>query len=141
MYHDSITEERQLDSPVLEGGEGEGLLKSAGRDAKDGVQAIQQGYGSFDKSPSKLLNTENTYTDGPAREPSISVDRMRFSMSEPDRPLVTRNDSQDSNESNDTLAHYHLQAIAQLVERSKVLLEVAVSPRILSRQVEFGRLS
>ncbi len=39
------------------------------------------------------------------------------------------------------LAHYHLQAIAQLVEFSKVLLEVAVAPRILSRQGEFGRLS
>jgi metal transporter CNNM len=33
------------------GGEGEGLLQSAGRPASDGVLALQQGYGSIDHSP------------------------------------------------------------------------------------------
>ncbi|KAH8816142.1 hypothetical protein F5884DRAFT_724872 [Xylogone sp. PMI_703] len=33
--------------PAPEGGEGEGLLRSGGRDAKDGVQAVQQGYGTL----------------------------------------------------------------------------------------------
>ncbi|KAG9231202.1 hypothetical protein BJ875DRAFT_487246 [Amylocarpus encephaloides] len=42
VYHDGY---------AFQGGEGEGLLRSAGKDAKDGVQAIQQGYGSFTDRP------------------------------------------------------------------------------------------
>lgn len=50
----SIHEEPYTDFPAPQGGEGEGLLRSAGRDASDGVQALQQGYGSIhtDRSPS-----------------------------------------------------------------------------------------
>ena len=33
------------------GGIGEGILKSGGRDASDGVQALQQGYGTISSSP------------------------------------------------------------------------------------------
>ncbi|RAL67142.1 hypothetical protein DID88_007920 [Monilinia fructigena] len=57
----SIAEEPEFepysDNPGLQGGEGEGLLRSAGKDAKDGVQALQQGYGTVDNRvpPSKLL--------------------------------------------------------------------------------------
>lgn len=43
-------------------GEGEGLLRSAGKDAKDGVQAVQQNYGSFTdapKSPPKEVFSSN----------------------------------------------------------------------------------
>lgn len=35
------------DNPAPQGGEGAGLLKSGGQEAKDGAQAVQQGYGSF----------------------------------------------------------------------------------------------
>lgn len=38
------------EAPAAHGGEGEGLLKSAGKDASDGVQALQQGYGSTDRT-------------------------------------------------------------------------------------------
>jgi metal transporter CNNM len=39
--------------PAPGGGEGEGLLKSAGREASDGVHALQQGYGTLDALPPK----------------------------------------------------------------------------------------
>lgn len=45
----SIAEEPYRDEPTIpavQGGEGEGLLKSAGKEASDGVQAVQQGYGT-----------------------------------------------------------------------------------------------
>lgn len=66
--HEHIVEEPYRDDPAPFGGEGEGLLKSAGKEASDGVQAIQQGYGSFDPatppSPSKLAKSEATNQDG-----------------------------------------------------------------------------
>lgn len=43
---DLIHEEERLPAP--QGGEGEGLLRSAGHDAKDGVFAVKQGYGTLD---------------------------------------------------------------------------------------------
>ena len=64
LHRDSIVEQAYEDmptSPAPQGGEGEGLLKSAGREASDGVQALQQGYGtlerSFSKSPDKSSTT------------------------------------------------------------------------------------
>lgn len=64
----AIAEEPYHDDPMFyvdhapQGGEGEGLLRSAGKDAKDGVQALQQGYGSFDgaRSPSPSLKSKGT---------------------------------------------------------------------------------
>lgn len=69
-----IAEEPYRDDPLFyedhasihQGGEGEGLLRSAGKDAKDGVQALQQGYGSFDgardraRSPTPSLKSKGT---------------------------------------------------------------------------------
>ncbi|KFY39822.1 hypothetical protein V494_03813 [Pseudogymnoascus sp. VKM F-4513 (FW-928)] len=39
------------------GGEGEGLLQSAGRPASDGVLALQQGYGSMDHGPARRTSS------------------------------------------------------------------------------------
>ena len=47
------------DYPAPQGGEGEGLLKSAGKDASDGVQALQQGYGT-QGSPIRSPPPKNT---------------------------------------------------------------------------------
>jgi len=52
----SIIDEPYRDDPTIHGGEGEGLLANAGQQAKDGVQALQQGYGGvgFSTSPNKI---------------------------------------------------------------------------------------
>ncbi|TVY19861.1 Protein MAM3 [Lachnellula arida] len=77
--HEYIVEEPYHDDPAPFGGEGEGLLKSAGKEASDGVQAIQQGYGSFDPTtppnPSKLAKSETTYQDGTADAKPSPTDR------------------------------------------------------------------
>ncbi len=57
IVHEPVAEEPYRDNPepAAQGGEGEGLLKSAGREASDGIIALHQGYGSFGpNSPSKL---------------------------------------------------------------------------------------
>jgi metal transporter CNNM len=102
-YHESpIVEVPSSDE--LCGGEGEGLLRSGGRDAKDGVQALQQGYGSIPRSQISPLRNESQ-TDG-TRGLSFNVDKSRNSKS-PERRLLDRHDSQDSNKSSDTLASLH----------------------------------
>jgi metal transporter CNNM len=67
----SIAEDPYHDNPGPEGGEGEGLLKSAGKEATDGVQAIQRGYGSTDdrysRSPDSHQKSEQAYFDGASR--------------------------------------------------------------------------
>ncbi|TVY47034.1 Protein MAM3 [Lachnellula occidentalis] len=88
--HEYIVEEPYRDDPAPFGGEGEGLLKSAGKEASDGVQAVQQGYGSFDPTtppnPSKPAKSEATYQDGaadakhsPPDYSSASSQKIRFS--------------------------------------------------------------
>ncbi|KAI9758371.1 MAG: hypothetical protein M1835_000599 [Candelina submexicana] len=42
-----------------QGGVGEGLLNSAGQDAKDGVHAVQAGYGSMDRTPSRSSRSQS----------------------------------------------------------------------------------
>jgi len=77
-YHD-------LSAPAAGGGEGEGLLKSAGREASDGVHAVQQGYGSFDVP----IPNKSAQSDQPAVETSPnnsrtllnSIGRRRLSSS------------------------------------------------------------
>jgi metal transporter CNNM len=102
---DPIIEEPYHDDPAPQGGEGEGLLKSAGKDASDGVQALQQGYGSFSQksqdSRSRLSKNE-IYVDGEARKSTLSVNKTRQSQSPEKRPL-SRHDSNDSGRSSDTL--------------------------------------
>ncbi|KAL3421622.1 DUF21 and cbs domain-containing protein [Phlyctema vagabunda] len=61
IIHEPVPEEPYRDDPAPQGGEGEGLLQSAGMEAKDGVQALQQGYGSFSRSPKKdLIDTSSS---------------------------------------------------------------------------------
>jgi metal transporter CNNM len=100
-YRDSIDE--RID-PSTQGGEGEGLLRSAGMDAKDGVQAVQQGYGSFDRSsPSKQNQKGNNYVDGPPTETNVLGGKDGAS-DYVDGHQITKQNSQDSKKSDDTLA-------------------------------------
>lgn len=64
-YSHSVVEEPYHDDPSLHGGEGEGLLSNAGQQAKDGVQALQQGYGSvsFTASPKNTQEQKPTVTE------------------------------------------------------------------------------
>jgi metal transporter CNNM len=108
MPVDPIIEEPYRDEPhhAAQGGEGEGLLKSAGKDASDGVQAVQQGYGSISvpkspDSPGRFTKNE-IYVDGEARDSNLSVNKARQSQSPVNRPL-SRHDSNGSGRSSDTL--------------------------------------
>ncbi|PQE33689.1 hypothetical protein CJF32_00009099 [Rutstroemia sp. NJR-2017a WRK4] len=92
VHRESIVEVPYTDHPAPHGGEGEGLLRSAGMDAKDGVQALQQGYGSIQQSANPQNRPE------PTRKPS----------SEPQSPgggqqLSISNFFNKSNKSSDTL--------------------------------------
>jgi len=64
----STVEEPYHDNPAPEGGEGEGLLKNAGKEASDGVQAIQRGYGAtedrYSRSPDSHQKSAQAYFDG-----------------------------------------------------------------------------
>ncbi|ESZ92521.1 hypothetical protein SBOR_7093 [Sclerotinia borealis F-4128] len=68
--------EPYMDNSGFQGGEGEGLLRSAGKDAKDGVQALQQGYGTVDNRvpSSKFAESETEANtpqyDGPTSPPA-----------------------------------------------------------------------
>jgi metal transporter CNNM len=67
LTHRNSIQEPYHDLPAPQGGDGEGLLKSAGRDASDGVQALQQGYGStsISSSPNKRPSSEQADVDDP----------------------------------------------------------------------------
>ncbi|KAH8597868.1 hypothetical protein B0O99DRAFT_617005 [Bisporella sp. PMI_857] len=76
------------DLPAPGGGEGEGLLKDAGRDASDGIHALQQGYGSIGASLSagKSPTFERKQSHSPILE-SPSADTQN------DRQPLLRNGS------------------------------------------------
>ena len=101
LLQQPIIEESYIQIPAPQGGEGEGLLKSAGKDAKDGVQAVQQGYGSFGASHSRPQSAHRPMPgyDGSPRHDAdssmLEIDRVRSSS----RP----SHSNDSDESTDTL--------------------------------------
>ncbi|TVY68761.1 Protein MAM3, partial [Lachnellula suecica] len=107
VQHEPIVEEPYRDDPAPFGGEGEGLLKSAGKEASDGVQALQQGYGSFEpntsrpsssQNPSKLARSESAYQDG-------AMDGSSTAIGSPPRGASSsRNDTANSEESSDTVA-------------------------------------
>ncbi|KAG9240740.1 hypothetical protein BJ878DRAFT_524540 [Calycina marina] len=50
-YQDLVVDGSYHDLSAAAGGEGEGLLKSAGRETSDGVHALQQAYGGTDSFP------------------------------------------------------------------------------------------
>ncbi|EPE25311.1 CBS-domain-containing protein [Glarea lozoyensis ATCC 20868] len=93
--HETHIEEPYRDDPFFpdtsapQGGEGEGLLKSAGKDAKDGVQALQQGYGSFTErpkssSPTMKKTARFNQEDGESRSPPSEEPLTRHSTSQSD---------------------------------------------------------
>lgn len=98
IHSDSIVEAPYTDIPApLGGGEGAGLLKSAGQEAKDGVQAVQQGYGSINGNG--LSNLSQLITaDGASK----SVSSPKGSVS-PQPWVLERQTSQGSTRSSDTI--------------------------------------
>ncbi len=95
------TPRTQSISAAPQGGVGEGLLNSAGKDAKDGVLAIQAGYGSMDRTPPRTPQQPETSSkgvqankDGPVGQDSPEAGRSRPDASE--RPIASRTDTAQS---------------------------------------------
>ncbi|KAI6715202.1 hypothetical protein JHW43_002320 [Diplocarpon mali] len=105
--HEPVAEELYRDFPPAApgGGEGEGLLKSGGREASDGIIALHQGYGSFGpnapRSPSKLSASIPVVGRGDENAPLL---RARTQSPSPSKLPVSRQDSNESQRSSDTLA-------------------------------------
>ena len=97
-YSHSVVEEPYHDDPSLHAGEGEGLLKSAGTHAKDGVQALQQGYGAMNYTPNQNDHEAETST----KDKSVSFQRpgSRKSFKDNSPDGIAR---QHSDRSSDTL--------------------------------------
>jgi metal transporter CNNM len=86
----SIEDEPYRGNPAPEGGEGEGLLKSAGKEASDDVQAIQMGYGATDERYSRSPESHR-------RSAQANFDGAFGNRSSSTRLLSTKqNDSDDS---------------------------------------------
>ncbi|ELR05693.1 hypothetical protein VC83_01556 [Pseudogymnoascus destructans] len=80
------------------GGEGEGLLQSAGRPASDGVLALQQGYGSIDHGPTHRTSSPlwaHKLQQADINEPdkSQSTEGLPSKGSPPRRPELHESDS------------------------------------------------
>lgn len=96
--HASVVEEPLLQEALLQetrrpsgphGGEGEGLLKSAGKDASDGVRAVQQGYGGTDfRSQTPDVKSTGVQVDADASTSSL--------LDPPVKPTVARSSSEGS---------------------------------------------
>jgi metal transporter CNNM len=113
--HETHVQEPYRDEPfyqdetTLGGGEGEGLLKSAGKDAKDGVQALQQGYGSFTdrpKSSSPTLVSKSAQVDSENLE-------VRPLPSSPGNNNLSRQSTGQSESSSDTVGELNGNSIAR----------------------------
>jgi metal transporter CNNM len=82
-HRDLITEEPSDNtplSPAPRGGAGEGLLRSAGKDASDGVQALHQGYGTLERGFS--YNTKNHHQPDQQKDrPSTTTTDVQKSAS------------------------------------------------------------
>ena len=87
---DSPSEPRRIStSAAPQGGVGAGLLSSAGMDAKDGVMAVQSGYGTMGDTPPKSKGRDSV----PDNLAEISPGRKRESSSRKDserQPSVSR---------------------------------------------------
>ncbi|KAL6244836.1 cell agglutination protein Mam3 [Rhinocladiella similis] len=80
-----------------QGGIGEGVVKSGGKDASDGVQALKQGYGTISESPNarpasrtKGIQADLPLSPSPSRRPDDSDLDHDYSES---RPPVRTSDS------------------------------------------------
>jgi metal transporter CNNM len=81
------------DDPAPKGGEGTGLLKSAGKEASDGVQALQQGYGTYGS-----LSRSSPPINANGNNESSTVDQNEGATStSPQRPSARNHDSGESN--------------------------------------------
>ena len=77
--------------PAPQGGVGEGLVSSAGKDAKDGVQAVQSGYGSMDapvKGPKSPVLSNKAI--------QINSEAIDKSQRDSKRPQTSREESAQS---------------------------------------------
>lgn len=84
-------------SAAPQGGVGEGLLHSAAKDAKDGVLAVQVGYGTMDRSPPRTPQKSDTtskrvqaHQDGPEGQDSPTANASYFGHK---RPMASREQS------------------------------------------------
>lgn len=84
-------------STAPQGGVGEGLLNSAGKEAKDGVLAVQAGYGTMDRSPPTSPQKPDTSSrgvqankDGPVGQESQANESHHDG---PQRPVASRGQS------------------------------------------------
>ena len=68
-------------STAPQGGVGEGLVQSAGKDVKDGVHAVQVGYGSMD-TPPRTPASPNKFKDSPANGASKRPEHNRQESSQ-----------------------------------------------------------
>ena len=76
--HASNVEHRRFSaSAAPQGGVGEGLLNSAGLDAKDGVMAVQAGYGTMGGTPPKSKGRDSA----PGNLDEVSPSRVRLAES------------------------------------------------------------
>jgi len=82
-------------STAPQGGVGEGLLSSAGKDAKDGVLAVHAGYGTMDRSPPRSPQKADTRSkgvqankDGPVGQDSPAANESHSES--PQRPVGSR---------------------------------------------------
>ena len=85
---------------AAQGGVGAGLLNSAGKDAKDGVAAVQAGYGTMGSSPPPPLSKGRD--SAPQNKLSISPKQTREQSRDTQRPTSAhrgRASSQDSSTS------------------------------------------
>lgn len=82
-------------STAPQGGVGEGLLNSAGKDAKDGVLAVQAGYGTMDPSPPRSPQRPDTASKGVQADQNGPIGKGSPAVNEshadgPQRPGATR---------------------------------------------------
>ncbi|KAI4271788.1 MAG: hypothetical protein LQ337_005755 [Flavoplaca oasis] len=88
-------------SPAPHGGEGTGLLSSAGRDASDGVLAVQQGYGSMSGTPPKSSGGAGKASSGGPSAASQAHPSATIPEEEPNSPrskprMKDRSDSEST---------------------------------------------
>ncbi|KAL8845434.1 MAG: hypothetical protein Q9176_000070 [Flavoplaca citrina] len=89
-------------SPAPHGGEGTGLLSSAGRDASDGVLAVQQGYGSMSGTPPTFSGGAGKASSGGLSAASQAHPSATIPEEEPHRP-GSKSRTKDRSDSESTI--------------------------------------
>ncbi len=146
----SIAEEPYRDNPAPEGGEGEGLLKSAGKEASDGVQAIQRGYGATDdrssRSPEPHQKTSQANFDGASGRrgsPLQSLSNKQYESDESDMmgSLPSRNSSPAPRKRNPARSGSITENIVDAGGVRKVVLETNSSSDDLDAEAKHDTVS